>query len=97
MFNAGALLRGLLRLRVYVPAAGWSRFLVQVCVSCGAMALAIHLLLQRFGDWIALGVAGRITALTVCVVVPMAVFLMACLVVGIRPSRLRAPGPPTAL
>jgi len=97
MFNAGALLRGLLRERVYEPRAGWSRFLIQVFVSSAAMALGIHLLLQRFGDWVALSVAQRVSALAVCVIVPMIVFAMACLVVGIRPDRLRSPGSHTAL
>jgi len=97
MFNAGALLRGLLRERVYEPRAGWARFLIQVFVSSAAMALVIHLLLQRFGDWIALSVAARVSALAVCVIVPMIVFTMACLVVGIRPNQLRSPGSHTAL
>jgi putative peptidoglycan lipid II flippase len=97
MFNAGALLSGLLRERVYEPRRGWPRFLVQVVVSCTVMALIIHLLRERFGDWVALTVTERISALGVCVVVPMIVFVMACLVVGIRPSQLRAPGSQTAL
>lgn len=97
MFNAAALLRGLLRERVYAPAAGWPRFLVQVAAACGVMALTIHLLLQRFGDWIGMSVSGRIAALGVCVFVPMAVYAMACLVVGIRPHQLRAPGPEASL
>ena len=91
MFNAGALLRGLLREKVYSPRPGWRRFLLQVSVACGAMALTLDLLLQRFGDWILMSVTERIAALTVCVFVPMAIYAMACLILGIRPHQLRAP------
>jgi putative peptidoglycan lipid II flippase len=91
MFNAGALLRGLLRERVYVPSAGWPRFIFQVVAACCVMAVTIQLLQQRFGDWLVMSGAGRILALSVCVAAPMLVYGMACLVVGIRPSRLRAP------
>jgi putative peptidoglycan lipid II flippase len=91
MFNAGALLRRLVRERVYVPRAGWGRFIVQVVAACAVMGVAIQLLQQRFGDWLVMPVTGRILALSVCIVVPMAVYAMACLVVGIRASRLRTP------
>ena len=90
-FNAAALWRGLRRDGVYQPRAGWRRFVTQVVVACGVMALAIQLLLERFGDWIALSVAERIGALTLCVIAPALLYAMACLVVGIRPQQLRAP------
>ncbi len=91
MFNAGALLRGLLRERVYVPSAGWLRFIVQVAAACAVMGVSIELLQQRFGDWLLMSGSARIVALCVCIAVPLAVYVMACLIVGIRPSRLRAP------
>jgi putative peptidoglycan lipid II flippase len=91
MFNAGALLIGLLRQGVYRPTRGWPRFMFQTVAACGAMAISIHLLQQRFGDWIMLSGSRRIMALALCIAVPMLIYAMACLVVGIRPARLRAP------
>jgi putative peptidoglycan lipid II flippase len=97
MFNAGALLRGLLRERVYVPSAGWLRFIAQVVAACGVMAIAVALLQERYGDWLAMSGPGRIVALAVCIFVPMAVYATACIVVGIRVSELRAPGSQASL
>jgi putative peptidoglycan lipid II flippase len=90
-FNAGALLRTLLRERIYIPTAGWARFIGQVIAASGVMAMSIYFLERRFGDWLAMSAGGRILALVVCVAVPMVVYALACLVVGIRPHRLRAP------
>ena len=97
MFNAGALLRGLLSERVYVPSAGWLRFMAQVVAACSVMGVAIHLLLQRFGDWLIMTSGSRILALAVCVAIPMGIYAMACFIVGIRPSRLRAPASEASL
>lgn len=96
-FNAGALLHGLLRDKVYAPAAGWSKFIVQVLTACCVMGIAIQLLLERFDDWLVMSVGARVLALGICVAVPMAVYAMACMVVGIRPARLRAPAPEASL
>jgi putative peptidoglycan lipid II flippase len=52
--NAGCLLWGLLRLRVYRPEAGWPAFAARVLVAAAALGTALAWAAQGI-DWIALG------------------------------------------
>jgi len=51
--NALWLLRGLRRLEVYRPSAGWPGFAARVLAACGALGLALHAA-ARWIDWIGL-------------------------------------------
>jgi len=53
LINAAWLLRGLLRLGVYRPAAGWSAFALKVLLACAALGAALAWA-ARGVDWIAL-------------------------------------------
>jgi len=51
MLNAGLLLRGLRRLHIFVPEAGWWRFGLTLALSSGAMAVLLFGFLQILQDW----------------------------------------------
>ncbi|CCD29182.1 Virulence factor MviN homolog [Candidatus Glomeribacter gigasporarum BEG34] len=52
--NALLLLIGLRKRGFYQPAPGWTKFLVQLVLACGALT-AVLLGFRRYADWIALG------------------------------------------
>jgi putative peptidoglycan lipid II flippase len=86
-FNASLLLAGLLRSGVYRFEPGWPRFAARVVVASATMALFVELMLDRLGDWLTFSTWERIGALAAIVLAAIVVYLLACLVVGLRPSQ----------
>ena len=95
LFNATLLYLGLKRGGVYSLSDGWPRFASKVAVATLAMSAAVIWLRERFGEWLELAILERVGALTVCVLGGLAVDVVACYAVGLRPASLRAQ-PPSA-
>jgi putative peptidoglycan lipid II flippase len=89
-FNASLLLKGLLRAGVYRIESGWLRLIAQVAVACAMMVVLLELLLERFGDWFSMPLPERVGVLAVMVGAGMLVYLVTCLIVGLRPAQFRS-------
>jgi putative peptidoglycan lipid II flippase len=90
LFNASLLLRGLMRNGSYRPNPGWLRFTLQVLAASGVMSMFLLLLNERIGDWLLLGIGGRIVALLGAVFAAIVIYFMSCLIVGLNPARFRS-------
>ena len=89
--NAGLLLTGLLRRRVYRPEAGWLRLALQVAAGCAVMALALAYPALRLEAWLEAGVPARVGALVGVVTAAAALYAAVLYALGIRPAQLREP------
>ena len=87
--NAGLLLRGLRRAGVWQPRAGWRRYLLQVAVSAGVMAVLLHNFVPPLSAWLETSVTARWLWTAAAVSGGAAVFGGALLAVGLRPAALR--------
>jgi len=93
LFNAALLFRGLRKSGVYLPQPGWGRLAGQVLVATAMMTYALFWLLERIGDWLALGGLERVGALAVCVLAGLGVYFGACFLLGLRVGSLRQSPP----
>jgi putative peptidoglycan lipid II flippase len=84
--NAGLLLRGLRRGEVLVFQPGWGRFLGRLLASCGAMAVALWLLLPDFADWQGWSWWERALELGLLVAAGLAAYLGCQALLGTRPG-----------
>jgi len=88
-YNAAALYRGLRRIGVYRPAAGWGALGAKVLVANLAMAAAIAWLAGPLQAWLDASWDARALKLAVCVGLGLAVYVAALLAMGVRPAHLR--------
>ncbi len=86
--NAGLLLRGLCRRRVWRPSPGWAKFLAQTLVATALLAATLAIAVPQF-DWIALRAAPleRIGLALGLVGGGVLVYLAALLALGVRPMQ----------
>jgi len=89
LLNAGLLLLGLKRQRVYEPHAGWSALALRIAVPGAAMVLALVGGLAALGDWFSMSLLERLANLAGLVLGGAAVYFVACYVVGLRASQFR--------
>jgi putative peptidoglycan lipid II flippase len=82
--NAARLFGGLVRARVYTPAAGWRPLLLQVGAATLVMAGVLVAALAALGNWYALGRLERVGALGALVIGGAAAYFAACFVLGLR-------------
>jgi len=87
--NAGLLGRGLFQENVWRPEPGWRRFLLQVGIACGVMAMMLFTFVNPVADWLEAGVWTRCAWLAVCVIGGALVYGGALFAVGLRPAALR--------
>jgi putative peptidoglycan lipid II flippase len=88
MLNAWLLYRGLRRDGFIRHAAGWLSLTVQVAVANGLMWAALAYLFRPLEWWIGVGRGDRVEYLGVCVAAGAAVYFVALVAMGLRPSRL---------
>ena len=91
LLNAALLYRGLRRLGIYQPVAGWLRLGLQVFVAVAAMAAFLVWLESLSGDWLARPVAERVIWLAASVGGGAIVYFMVLFVAGLRPIQLHGP------
>jgi putative peptidoglycan lipid II flippase len=84
LFNAGLLLRGLLRSGVYRAGAGWRLLAMRVLVPSVVMTVGLLLTLASWGDWLAMRSMARVVSLGVLVAGGTAVYFGACYLCGLR-------------
>jgi putative peptidoglycan lipid II flippase len=84
LFNAGLLLRGLLRSGVYRAGAGWRLLAMRVLVPSAVMTVGLLLTLAAWGDWLAMSSVGRVVSLAALVAGGTAVYFGACYLCGLR-------------
>ena len=89
--NAGLLLRGLVRRRVFRPRPGWSGFIVRVAVGNLVLGAVLWLVRGEPAEWFEAQAAAR--ALRLCAVIGMGVVLYVAvmLVLGARPRDFAPP------
>jgi len=87
--NAGLLFRALRRERVYRPLPGWGGFLTKV--AAGAATMAALLTWGTFGadSWLTATAVDRLTRLTFWILAGLVVYVLALVVLGVRPHHLR--------
>jgi putative peptidoglycan lipid II flippase len=90
LFNAAFLLRGLLKSGVFRPRSGWRHLALVVVAGSLAMAVVLLVLLHMLGDWLVLGRLARLGRLGALVAGGAALYVLVCVVLGLRPRDLRA-------
>jgi putative peptidoglycan lipid II flippase len=89
LLNAGLLLLGLKRQRVYVPQEGWGALALRIAVPSTAMVIALVAGLAAAGDWFSMSLLERLGNLAALVLGGAAVYFVACYGVGLRTSQFR--------
>jgi putative peptidoglycan lipid II flippase len=84
LFNAGLLLRGLVRTGVYRAGAGWRLLAMRVLVPSVAMTAVLLLTLAAWGDWLAMSSVARVASLAALVAGGAAVYFGTCYLCGLR-------------
>ena len=87
--NAGLLYIGLRRGGVYRPMKGWWQHGLRLALAGGAVAGAIYWLARQATVWLNGALWDRILWLGLIVVAGLAVYLLALLILGLRPRHLR--------
>lgn len=87
--NAGLLWLRLRKDGVWQPNPGWRRFLVQVIVACGVMAVMLDRFVAPLSSWIEAGTWTRCLWLALAVAGGCAVYAATLLAAGLRPAALR--------
>jgi putative peptidoglycan lipid II flippase len=87
--NAGLLWLALRRHRVWLPRPGWPRFLLQVGVASGVMAVLLVTFVDPVASWIEVDVFTRCLWLAGSVIGGALAYCGALLAGGLRPSALR--------
>ena len=87
--NAGLLYLGLRRGGVYMPMKGWWTHWLRLALAGGAMAAAIYWLARQATVWLNGPLWDRILWLGLIVAAGLAVYLLALLILGLRPRHLR--------
>jgi putative peptidoglycan lipid II flippase len=89
LLNAGLLLIGLKRQRVYAPHVGWSALALRIALPSTAMVLALVAGLVVVGDWFSMSLLERLGNLAALVLGGAAVYFVACYAVGLRANQFR--------
>jgi len=87
--NAGLLYLGLRRSGVYLPLKGWGAHWLRLVIAGGAMAVTIYWLARHAAVWLNGPLWDRVLWLGLIVVAGLAVYLLALLILGLRPRHLR--------
>lgn len=78
----------LLRKNIYVPKSGWLRFIIQIAIAVCVMCVCLVVLDKPAELWYQQNLWGRLRDLTFMVVVALTTYLVALIVLGIRPQQL---------
>ncbi|MAT92358.1 MAG: murein biosynthesis integral membrane protein MurJ [Halioglobus sp.] len=89
--NAGLLLRGLQRERVYRVQPGWAVHGSRLLLATVAMCLAVWLLVPPVADWVAWSWRQRALSMLLLSLAGLSVYLLVHLALGSRPRHLRSP------
>ncbi len=87
--NAGLLWLQLRRDGVWSPQPGWRRFLLQVAVACGVMAIMLHQFVAPLASWIAAVTWTRCLWLAAAIAGGGGIYVATLFAVGLRPAALR--------
>ncbi|MDT8399005.1 MAG: murein biosynthesis integral membrane protein MurJ [Pseudomonadales bacterium] len=87
--NAGLLLRGLLQKDIFHFPPGWPVFVARIIVANGVMLLVLMLLAGESAQWLAWGELERIGKLALVCGAGMLSYLLALLLLGLRPAQFR--------
>ena len=87
--NAGLLFRALRRERVYQPLPGWTAFLAKVAASATIMAALLAWGTLGADAWFSAVAVERLTRLTFWILAGLVVYVLALMVLGVRPHHLR--------
>ncbi|WP_230874691.1 murein biosynthesis integral membrane protein MurJ [Methylomonas sp. LL1] len=85
--NAGLLLAGLIKQRVYLPGNAWAVFMPRIVFASGAMSLFLQYFVDR-QSWLGWDVSQRGGQLAMMIVLAMLVYLASLWLSGIRPRHL---------
>ena len=88
LINAGLLFVNLWRRDIYQPRAGWVKFLVQLAAANLAMGLVLWFGAGDWDTWTEAGARERLWRLSGLIAAGGGTYLLAALVVGIRPRQL---------
>jgi putative peptidoglycan lipid II flippase len=87
LINASWLLTGLIRRRSYVPAKGWTRFIVQVVIATAVMTGFLVWLGGRI-DWLHITSWSRVLWLAIAIIAAAVLYFGALLACGVRVREL---------
>lgn len=90
VLNAGLLWKGLAKRQVYAVQPGFYRTLSIYVIASSLMALVLSLLVAETQQWLLWTWPERVLQLGIVVTVGITVYLLLLLVMGVRPSHLRA-------
>lgn len=88
--NAGLLFRGLRKLSIYKPRAGWFAMFARTMTASTAMTVVLWWGSGELETWLSWGAWDRALRLSLWVCVGALVYLLALLLLGMRPHHLRA-------
>jgi putative peptidoglycan lipid II flippase len=90
--NTALLWRGLVKIGVYKPQAGWWPLLTRIVLANAAMAALLVWMAGDLASWLAEPPLRRALHLTVCIVAAAAVYFVALFVSGVRMHHMRNAG-----
>lgn len=82
--NAGLLLRGLLRRKIYIPQAGWSIFLLKLLIALVALGAALWWLSQDVNFWLSASSLQRILRMTIIMLIATLTYFGVLGILGFR-------------
>jgi putative peptidoglycan lipid II flippase len=90
--NTWLLWRGLRKIGVYKPQAGWAALLTRILVANAAMAALLLWLAGDLADWLSAPAMDRALHLTGCILAAAAVYFAVLYLAGVRPQHMRSAG-----
>jgi putative peptidoglycan lipid II flippase len=88
--NAALLFKGLRQQAVYLPQAGWMKFLLQLLVSAAVMTGFILLAKPELQWWLEAALTERVLWLTGLIGIAAGLYFLSLLICGLRPRQLLA-------
>lgn len=83
-FNAGMLFYLLVKRGVYIPMAGWKKYLARLSFANGALIIFILVGVPKLSQWMSMGYAQRFLNLTLWVGTAVSLYLTSLWIVGLR-------------
>jgi putative peptidoglycan lipid II flippase len=87
--NCGILVYLLIRRGLYIPAAGWKRYALQLVLANSAIAAYLSVMAGTVDYWLQFSALTRFSFLLAHVLVTIVIYALVLVVLGVRPAQFR--------